>query len=60
MPTKHVLNASINDHLAVIRSPSGDTDVIVIALVHHSIERVIIDNGNGESRRMICVRSKYL
>ena len=43
----------VNDQLVVILSPSGDRDVIVMAIVHHSTERVIIDNGNSESRRMI-------
>ena len=28
-------------------------DVIVMAVVHRSTERVIIDNGNGECGRMI-------
>ena len=43
----------VNDQLVVILSLSGDRDVIVMAIVHHSTERVIIDNGNSESRRMI-------
>ena len=47
------LNVCVNDQLVVILSPSGDRDVIVMAFVHHSTERVIIDNGNSESRRMI-------
>ena len=42
-----------NDQLVVILSPSGDRDVIAMAIVHHSTERVIIDSGNSESRRMI-------
>ena len=53
MHAKHALDESGNDQLVVIRSPSGDTDVIVMAIVHHPTERMIIDNGNGESRRMI-------
>ena len=44
---------SANDQLDVILSPSGDTNAIVMAIIHHSTERVIIDNGNIESRRMI-------
>ena len=44
---------SANDQLVVILSPLGDTDVIVIAIVHHWTENVIIDNGNGKSREMI-------
>ena len=43
----------VNDQLVVILPPSGDRDVIVMAIVHHSTKRVIIDNGNSESRRMI-------
>ena len=43
----------VNDQLVVILSPSGDRDVIVMAIVHHSTECVTIDNGNSESRRMI-------
>ena len=43
----------VNDELVVVLSPLGDRDVIVMAIVHNSIERVIIDNGNSESRGMI-------
>ena len=43
---------SANDQFVVILSPSCDTDVIVMAVVHRSTERVIIDNGNGECGRM--------
>ena len=43
----------VNDQLVVILSHSGDRDVIVMAIVHHSTKRVIIDNGSSESRRMI-------
>ena len=50
---KHALDESDTDQLLVIRSPSGDTDVILMAIIHHPTERVIIHNGNGESRRMI-------
>ena len=50
---KHALDESGNDQLLVIRSPSGNTDAIVMATVNHPIERVIIDNGNGKSRKMI-------
>ena len=53
MNAKHALDESRNDQLVVIRSPSGDTDVIVMAIVNHPTERVIIDNSNGESKRMI-------
>ena len=50
---KHALDESGNDQLLVIRSPSGNTDAIVMATVNHPTERVIIDNGNGKSRKMI-------
>ena len=50
---KHTLDESGNNQLVVIRSPSGDIDVIVIAIVHHPTKRVIINNGNGESTRMV-------
>ena len=53
MHAKHALYESGNDQLVAMRSSSGDTDVTVMAIVHHPTERVIIDNGNGESRRMI-------
>ena len=43
----------VNDQIVVILSPSGDRDVIVMVIVHHSTERIIINNGNSESRRMI-------
>ena len=50
---KHALDEYDNDQLPVIRSPSDETDVILMAIVHHPTERVVIDNDNGESRRMI-------
>ena len=53
MHAKHALDESGNDQLVVIRSPSCDTDVIVMTTVHHPTKRLIVDNGNGESRRMI-------
>ena len=53
MHAKHALDESDNNQLVVIRSPSGDANVIVMAVVHHPTERVITDNSNGESRRMI-------
>ena len=53
MHAKHGLDDSGNDQLVVIRSPLDDTFVIVIVIVHHLTERVVIDSGNGESRRMI-------
>ena len=42
-----------NDQIVVILSLSGNTDIIVITIVYHSIKRVIIDNDNSEARRMI-------
>ena len=53
MHAKHALDKSGNDQLVVIWSPSGDTDVIVMAIVHHLTERLIIDNSIDESRRMM-------
>ena len=53
MHAKHALGKSGNDQLVVIWSPSGDTDVIVMAIVHHLTERLIIDNSISESRRMM-------
>ena len=53
MHAKHAFDESGNDQRLVIRSRSGDKDIIVMTIVHHPTERVIIDNGNGESRRMI-------
>ena len=50
---KHALDESGNDQVLVIRSPSGNTDAIVMATVHHPTECVIIDSGNGKSRNMI-------
>ena len=50
---KHDLNVCVDDQLVVILSHSGDRDVIVMTIVHHATKRVIIDNGNTESRRMI-------
>lgn len=43
------------DHQAIIRSPSGDTDIIVlaVALLFEFNKRVSIDNGTGKERKVI-------
>ena len=37
----------------VIRSPSGDIDIPVLVLLHFTNKRVIVDNGNGKSRKLL-------
>ena len=43
----------------VIRSPSGDTDILVLsaALLYNFKEHVVIDNGSAQSRKCIDLRS---
>ena len=50
----HILSES-PETLVTLRSSSGDTDVIVlaIALLHRFRERVVIDDGSGKNRRLI-------
>ena len=47
--------SSINEKNVLIRSPSGDADIIVlcVSLWYTYKERVFIDNGTGESRKLI-------
>ena len=47
------------ENKVVIRSPSGDTDVLVVsaALLYNCKEHVVIDNGSGQSRKSIDLRS---
>ena len=47
------------ENKVVIRSPSGDTDILVVsaALLYNFKEHVVIDNGSGQSRKCIDLRS---
>ena len=47
------------ENKVVIRSPSGDTDILVLsaALLYNFKEHVIIDNGSAQSRKCIDLRS---
>ena len=47
--------SSINEKNVLIRSPSGDADIIVlcVSLLYTYKERVFIDNGTGKSRKLI-------
>ena len=51
--TKHASNVPANDQIVVILSLSGNTDIIVITIVYHSIKRVITDNDKSEAKKMI-------
>ena len=46
---------SSNEKNVLIRSPSGDPDIIVlcVSLLYTYKERVFIDNGTGKSRKLI-------
>ena len=41
----------------IIRSPSGDTDIIVlvVSLLYGYKDNVIVDNGSGKERQQICI-----
>ena len=45
------------NHQVIIRSPSGDTDIIVlvVSLLYDYKDRVIIDNGSGKERKSIWI-----
>ena len=47
------------ENKVVIRSPSGDTDILVLsaALLYDFKEHVLIDNGSGQARKCIDLRS---
>ena len=46
------------ENKVVIRSPSGDTDIVLsAALLYNFKEHVVIDNGSGQSRKCINLRS---
>ena len=47
--------SSSNEKNVLIRSPSGDADIIVlcVSLLYTYKERVFIDNGTGKSRKLI-------
>ena len=47
------------ENKVVIRSPSGDTDILVLsaALLYNFKEHVVIDNGSAQSRKCINLRS---
>ena len=47
--------SSSNEKKVLIRSPSGDADIIVlcVSLLYTYKERVFIDNGTGKSRKLI-------
>ena len=53
----HALQAQGEDqyHHVIIRSPSGDTDILVLAvsLLHEFCDQVTIDNGAGKNRKLI-------
>ena len=50
----HILNESTNS-IVTLRSPSGDTDIIVLAisLLKDFGDRVLLDNGSGKHRKVI-------
>ena len=47
------------ENKVVIRSPSGDTDILVLsaALLYNFKEHAVTDNGSGQSRKCIDLRS---
>ena len=41
----------------MVRSPSGDIDILVLFLLHDDAIRVLIDNGAGNARKIIDIHS---
>ena len=53
-----LVKASIpTSHSVMIRSPSGDVDILVLFLLHADGTRVLIDNGTGNARKIIDIHS---
>ena len=49
----HQANLS-TDHSVLVRSPSGDIDILVLFLLHFSQSpRILVDNGTGKARKII-------
>ena len=50
------------ENKVVIRPPSGDTDILILSaeLLYNFKEHVIIDNGSGQSRKCIDLRSLFI
>jgi hypothetical protein len=44
-------------HSVMVRSPSGDIDILVLFLLHTQGIRVLIGNGTGNSRKVIDINS---
>ena len=42
----------------MIRSPSGDVDILVLFLLHADGTRVLIANGTGNARKIIDIHSE--
>ena len=54
----HALDALKNDGNFCIRSPSGDTDILVIAIaLLNQNSRVFVDTGNGDNRKKVWLDS---
>ena len=50
-----------SDHCVLVRSPSGDIDILVLFLLHFVDGlRVLIDNGTGKTRKIIDISSSEL
>lgn len=54
----HALDALKTDGNVCIRSPSGDTDILVIAIgLMPASSRVLVDSGNGDNRKKVWLDS---
>ena len=54
----HAMDALKDDGNVCIRSPSGDTDILVIAIgLIRANPRVLVDSGNGDHRRKVWLDS---
>ena len=54
----HAIDALKTDGNVCIRSPSGDTDILVIAIgLIRANPRVLVDSGNGDHRRKVWLDS---
>ena len=49
-----------SSHGVMVRSPSGDIDILVLFLLHDDGTRVLIDNGTVNARKIIDIHSARL
>ena len=54
----HAILVESSSSIVTLRSPSGDTDIVILAmtLLHEFNDRVILDDGSGKNRKLISLK----